>query len=271
MGCNSSPQSFDWQGHRGGRGERPENTISAFQYALQMGMNTLEMDVVISADSAVIVSHEPFFNEDICSPISDSVNNIYQLPYDEIRQVDCGSNKHPDFPHQQNEVAIKPLLKDVLEASESYASELGRKKPFYNIEIKSRTEWDGTFHPEVSEYVDLVMQVIGTSSIDDRFSIQSFDKRTLRYLNKVYPEVDLVLLVEDESSLENHLDEMGFIPQVFSPYYKLVDEVLVGQVHKKGMKLIPWTVNEIADMEALLEMGVDGIITDYPSRVKSLR
>lgn len=268
-GCkNQDMKTFDWQGHRGARGERPENTISAFKYALEQGVKTLELDVVISSDSMVVVSHEPFFNHEICTGFSDSLNNIFKLPYSEIQTVDCGSKKNPRFPDQRNERVSKPLLAEVIKQSESYADQLGRSKPLYNIEIKSRHEWDEIYHPAIDVYAELVLDVIKDAAIDERYTIQSFDNRTLKYLHKAYPYVTLVLLVEDDKSLQQHLDELGFVPEVYSPYYKLVNTELVKEAHREGMKVIPWTVNEKEEMQEMIDAGVDGIITDYPSRSK---
>lgn len=263
---NQSMETFDWQGHRGARGERPENTIPAFKYALEQGVKTLEMDVVISADKQVVVSHEPFFNSEICADVPDSLNNIFKLTYAEVKKVDCGTKPNPRFPDQENEPAKKPLLKDVIEQSEAYAQELGRAKPFYNIEIKSRPEWDSIYHPSIDVYADLVVEVIQKAGIEARFTIQSFDDRTLWYLHRRYKDIPLVLLVEDQKSLEEHLVQLNFVPEVYSPYYKLVDANLVEAAHLKGMKVIPWTVNEISDMNEMINAGVDGIITDFPSR-----
>lgn len=261
----TSVKTIDWQGHRGARGEMPENTIPAFLHALSVGVQTLEMDVVISADGLVVASHEPFFDSEICAEVPDSLNNIYQLSYTEVRQVDCGSKQNPRFPNQQNVAASKPLLQEVIEASETKAKEIGRELPFYNIEIKSRPEWDGVYHPEIGEYADRVMEVVESSQIGDRYTIQSFDLRTLKYLHKVYPKTRLVLLTEDYIPFEDLLSELEFIPEVYSPYFKLLNSAVVKQAQEKGMKVIPWTVNDTINMKAMIDLGVDGIITDYPT------
>lgn len=243
----------------------PENTIPAFLHALSAGVQTLEMDVVITADGLVVVSHEPYFNSDICIDIPDSLNNIYKLSYARVSEIDCGSKQNPRFPNQKNEGAVKPLLEEVIEASEAKSRELGRELPFYNIEIKSRPEWDSIYHPEVGEYADRVIKVIEASEIGERYTIQSFDLRALKYLHEFYPNTKLVLLTEEEIPLEKLLKELGFVPEVYSPYYELLNSEIITQAHEKGMKVIPWTVNDTASIKALIELGVDGIITDYPT------
>lgn len=277
--CNPSlmeePENFDWQGHRGARGDFPENTTPAFFHALDMGMKTLEMDVVITADSQVVVSHEPFFNEEICAIDSlkrDSLpNNLYKLTYSQISEIDCGSLGNTRFPEQSKMSIAKPLLKDVIQAAEEYATQTQRAMPFYNIEIKSRPEWDGEFHPSVEVYADLLMKVATEAQIEYRLTIQSFDDRPLQYIHQKYPDVTLALLVEDSVSAEKHLTKLAFIPNIYSCYYLFVDEALVNFCKEKGMKLIPWTVNDAAEIKKLKALGIDGVITDYPALRKEFQ
>lgn len=274
ISCNTyTEHDFEWQGHRGARGAYPENTIPAFIYALDEGMNTLEMDVVITADKKVVVSHEPFFNSEICNanflPGSsvDSLgvgNNIYHWTYDDVSHVDCGSLPNPRFPRQKKMTVGKPLLSDVIDSVKAYVKTNKLPKPNYNIEIKSRPEWAGIYHPEVDEYANLLMEVLKDKHIHKRTVVQSFDKRALQYLHKEYPKMKLALLVEDEIPVEQHIDELGFVPEVYSCYYPLVDNKLVGYCHGKGMRIIPWTVNSIEEITKLKVAGVDGVITDYP-------
>ncbi len=271
--CNPSQmeesENFDWEGHRGARGNYPENTTPAFFFALDNGMNTLEMDVVITADSQVVVSHEPFFNEEICAIDSlnrDSLpNNLYKLTYSQISDIDCGSRGNARFPEQTKMSIAKPLLKDVIQAAEEYVTQTQRALPFYNIEIKSQPEWDGEFHPNVEVYADLLMKVVTEAQIEYRLTVQSFDARPLQYVHAKYPDVTLALLVEDSVSAEKHLVQLGFTPNIYSCYYLLVDEAMVKFCKEKGMKLIPWTVNDLKEIKRLKGLGVDGVITDYPA------
>jgi glycerophosphoryl diester phosphodiesterase len=270
-----TPPEFDWQGHRGARGIYPENTIPAFLFALDQGVKTLELDVVITADSQVVASHEPFLNHEICLDLlgkdidenAEKQLNIFRMTYEELSRYDCGSRVHPRFQEQQNIEVAKPLLSAVIEASEMHALETNREPPYYNIEVKSRPEWDGKFHPEVRVYADEVLSVIDEAGINDRVSIQSFDKRALVYLHEHRPEISLVLLEEDSRSPSSHLEELGFKPQVYSCYHLKVDKALVDYCHNQGMQVIPWTVNDRNEMKRLIEIGVDGIITDYPNYV----
>ncbi len=278
VACNPSgiddSKEFDWQGHRGARGNYPENTTPAFFYALDNGMKTLEMDVVISADSQVVVSHEPFFNEDICSLDSlkrDSLpNNLFQLSYAQIAEVDCGSKGNGRFPVQAKMSIAKPLLKDIIEATEEYAQQTQRALPYYNIEIKSRPEWDGQYHPSIKEYAELVMKIVTDAEVQYRTVIQSFDDRPLQYLHQTYPDITLALLVEDSISAPDHLSKLGFTPNIYSCYYPLVNGDLVKFCKQNEMKVIPWTVNDSLEIKKLIDLGVDGVITDYPALRKDL-
>lgn len=269
--------SFDLQGHRGARGLMPENTISAFLKALDLGVNTIELDVVISKDKKVVVSHEPWFNSDISlTPAGNKISkekeksyNFYEMKYDEIKAFDCGSILHPDFPKQELIKSYKPLLSEVLHILEE-KSKKDSIKLSYNIEIKSMPVGDNLFHPVPSEYVKLVLDVVQNELGNDRFNIQSFDFRILREIHQQAPTVKLSMLVS-EGDLETHLSELGFIPTVYSPYYKSLDSITIAKANKMQMKVIPWTVNEIDDMLRLLKWNVSGIITDYPDRALPLR
>lgn len=270
---------FDWQGHRGARGEAPENTVSAMLRALQDGVRSLEMDVVISADSVVLLSHEPFFNPQICLDSSGAElperglepYNLYRLSFASIQKFDCGSKGHPDFPGQESYFAAKPSLLELISRAEEASLTMNRPAPFYNIEIKSRPEWDGLYHPKVSQYVDLVMAVIKQAGISERSLIQSFDMRALRELHQRYPQQRLALLVEEEDPRQPAalLADLGFQPEVYSPHFRRLTAAKVSDLRTQKMQVIPWTVNEIEEAQKLMEWGVDGIISDYPARLIS--
>lgn len=267
-------QEFDIQGHRGCRGLMPENSIEAMKKAIDIGVTTLELDVVISADNQVLLSHEPFLSHEICldrngneiTEANEKSFNLYQMNYDAIRQYDCGSKIHPRFLNQQKMRTYKPLLSEVIDSVSNY---IRRKYPqkiiYYNIETKSAAEGDGVFHPNPAAFVDLLLQVIYEKNITDQIYIQSFDVRTLQYLHRKAPGIKTVLLVENRLTVKQNLKILGFTPTVYSPEFILLDPETVAYLHKKKIKVIPWTVNETADMEKIISMGVDGIISDYPN------
>lgn len=277
----SSPlgaEGFDVQGHRGCRGLMPENTIPAMIKALDLGVITLEMDVVITKDNKVVVSHEPWFETEITTkpdgtfikPGEAMQYNIYQMVYDEVKKYDVGMKPHPRFPNQQKMKAIKPLLADLFDSVAESMKVRRRPFPYYNIETKCLPAGDGRFHPKPAEFVELLMAVIKEKQLEERVIIQSFDFRTLKYLHEKYPSIKTAMLIEDsdENDFEGQLKRLGYTPEIYSPNHTLVDAELVKQCHTKNMKIIPWTVNDKKQINKLKKMGVDGIITDYPDLLK---
>ncbi|MBO6497654.1 MAG: glycerophosphodiester phosphodiesterase [Roseivirga sp.] len=272
-------QELDVQGHRGARGLMPENTIPAFIRALEEGATTLELDVVITKDKQVVISHEPYMSASICSkpngqPVTNSEMeqfNIYQMTYAEVSRFDCGIRGNSRFPEQQKMAVSKPLLVDMIKQVENYLAEKGLPKVTYNIELKSTSKGDGISHPQVEEFADIVQAVLDQVLTNDRYTIQCFDFRVLKYYHQKYPDVDLVALVENMKGVKGNLKELGFVPEVYSPYHALLSRKDIEICHQEGMKVILWTVNDRDRMEKLVNWGVDGIITDYPDRAKGLR
>lgn len=265
--------SFDLEGHRGCRGLFPENTIPAFIAAVNMMVNTLEMDVVITKDKKVLVSHEAYFNHEITTkPNGDTVTtaeekslNIYKMTYDEVKQYDVGIKPHPSFPQQQKLHVYKPLLSDVIDSVVHAMMTMKRTPIYYNIEIKSSPQTDDIYHPKPAEFAELLMDVIKEKDLQRFVTIQSFDIRALQYVHEHYPDIRISLLVEDKKSFALQLKDLGFIPNVYSPDESLVSPLLVKQCHDAGIKIIPWTVNDKATIDNFRKLGVDGIITDYPN------
>jgi glycerophosphoryl diester phosphodiesterase len=273
------PVTFDKQGHRGCRGLMPENTIPAMIHALGMGVTTLEMDVVITKDKQVILSHEPFFNHEITTKVTGTyatsyVNekeeksyNIYKMTFAETQSFDVGMKPHPRFPQQQKIAAHKPSLADVFDAIKQDMMTRRRPLPFYNIETKTQPATDNIYHPAPAEFVELLMKVIKEKQMEDFVIIQSFDFRTLQYLHKKYPAIKTAILIEDfdKISFEDQIKKLGFNAAIYSPHYSLVTTELINKCHAAAMQIIPWTVNDKKEIERLKGLGVDGIITDYPN------
>ena len=267
---------FDWQGHRGARGLMPENSLPAFLHALDFPeVVTLELDLAVSKDQQLIVSHEPWFNPVICRaaggdsiPRSEAEKNlIFQRTAAEIRAYDCGSNGNPRFPQQQKQSTYKPTLKEVVAAVRAKAP--GRALR-WNIEIKSQPEWDGLRHPPVEEFARLVIAELKTLGLEKDATVQSFDVRALQAMHRQAPGIRLAFLIENVWGLSTNLKKLGFTPQIYSPYYQLVSKKLVRNCHAKNMQIIPWTVNDVPAMRGLIRLGVDGIITDYPNLIREV-
>lgn len=271
-------KNIDYQGHRGCRGLIPENTIPGFLHALDLGVTTLEMDVVITKDHQVICSHEPWFSHEISldskgieiKEVDEKNHKIYGMSYADSCSYDVGLKPHPRFPDQKTLPIQKPLLKDVIDKAENYAREMDRVLPYYNIETKSTPEGDGIFHPSPEKFSDLLLEIIYDKGVTERTIVQSFDNRTLKYIHKKNPNINLALLIENEESIEHNLRDLGFNPDIYSPDFSLVNAELIAFCQRNKIKVVPWTVNEISDMKKLISMGVDGLISDYPDRFKSL-
>lgn len=269
--------NFSIQGHRGCRGLLPENTIPAFIKAIQLGVTTLELDVVITKDNKVLVSHEPWLNHEICLDTkgneipkeAEMSFNLYQMMYDDIKQFDCGSRAHQRFPSQTRIKAYKPLLEEVIDSVENYCEQNNIEKISYNIEIKSLPLGDNLFHPQPKEFCEFVVSLIAEKNIK-QFNLQSFDLRILKYLHLEHPQIKLAMLIENKNSIEDNIIQLGFVPQIYSPDYHLVNEQTILFCKKNNMQLIPWTVNEKEKMQELINLGVNGIITDYPDILISL-
>jgi glycerophosphoryl diester phosphodiesterase len=271
-------REFDIQGHRGARGLLPENTLPAFLKAIEVGVTTLEMDVVISADHEVVVSHDPWMSSEICSgpdgtPVAaDEERNlrIFRMRYEEIAKFDCGLRRPEGFPEQESLPAIKPLLKDVIEMAERVAGETRRKPLEYNIETKSRPQWDNEFHPPPRLFTGLLLGVLRNHGVVSRSIVQSFDPRTLREARRMAPNWRTSLLVGKALGRFPGLSlrRLGFVPHIYSPHYAVLSPGLVRRIHRRGMSLVPWTLNSEEDIERSIALGVDGIITDFPDRAR---
>ncbi len=269
--------TFCIQGHRGARGLMPENTLPAFHKAIALGVDVLELDVCISKDKKVVVSHEPYFKADFSvKPNGDKITkaeekkyNLFEMNYDEIQLFDVGINGNKHFPEQQKIAAYKPLLSEVFQIIQSMGFDIK-----YNIEIKSNKKDDGIWQPSsVKEFCELVYQQVKHLP-PDKLTIQSFDFRVLRHWNQQitndsYKKCKLSVLVE-RKSIKNTLKDLGFIPSVFSPNFKHLQEATIVECQHRQLQIIPWTVNNVEDMQRLIKWGVDGFITDYPNRARGL-
>ena len=252
----NSPKHTYIQGHRGARGLYPENTITAFIEAVKLGVDALEMDVVISKDNQIVVSHEPYMNALFCSTpdgtaidsYSEKEHNLYNRAYAQIMQYDCGMRGNILFPHQQKLTEHKPLLSEVVKAVDAFTQFNNLPSIHYNIEIKSELQDDGIFQPTPVTFVNLVYDELIKLKILPRTILQSFDVRILQALKQKDSTLTLSYLVENTDSLEINLQRLEFTPTIYAP------------------ELITWTVNEVEDMKRLIDMGVGTLITDYPDK-----
>lgn len=276
FGCNQADQTktLELIGHRGATGLLPENTIPGFKKALEYGVDGIEFDVVITGDDQVVISHEPWFRHDIClTPEGDSLNEktqmehlIYEMSYDEIAQYDCGSMQRPGYPDQQTQKLSKPLMNEAVREVESFRRENNYAPVDYKVEIKSDATWDNKLQPEPEETAQIVYDELQATGLLDRINILAFDERILNAMNEIDSTLTQVYLISGNASdISANLAKLNFSPEIYAPSYSQVDSILVERIHAEGMRIFTWTVNDYDDMVRLIDMGVDGIISDYPN------
>ena len=260
----------------GCRGLMPENTLPAFMKAVEIGVTTLELDLVVSADKELVVSHEPWMSHVICShsdgkPVTKAEQkelNIYKMPYKVVQTFDCGMRVHPDFPNQVKLNAVKPTLNMVVRSVRRFAEDQHYREPAYNIEIKSDEKYYGEYVPKPDVFVDMLVSEIRRLGIENQTTIQSFDVNVLEELNKMEDrKFRIAFLTGKGKKFAKNLKKVSFRPDIYSPNYKLLSENAIKELHEQGIKVIPWTINRKEEMEELIRWGVDGIITDYPDLI----
>lgn len=269
----------DVQAHRGGMGLMPENTLEAMKNALDLGVNTLELDLQISKDGKVVVSHDAYFHYRYATrpdgtPVNkgDAKEYIYTLNYEDIARYDVGSKANPDWPERACLATRKPLLDELIDFVENYTKEKGYSPVRYNIEIKTREgNGEGIYWPIYHDFVDACAKVLLSKHLDDRLVVQCFDPRALNFMHEKYPEFHLSYLVDAKAGdFDKYMAKLKFQPEWLSPHYSIVDEALVAKCREKGMKMVPWTVDNPADLQRMIDLKVEAIITNYPDRLLML-
>jgi glycerophosphoryl diester phosphodiesterase len=247
-------------GHRGARGAMPENTLPAFEYAIQAGVDVLELDLAVTKDNILVVSHDPLLNPVICKD-APKETPIRTLTLAEVKQYDCGALKNPQFPKQTPVPGTKiPTLDEVFA--------LAKRGNFeFNIETKSNLR-----HPELApapeEFAGLLFKKIGEYKLRNRVIVQSFDFRTLQAMKRLDPGIRLSALYGGPpKSFVEIAKEAG--SGIVSPETKLVTKERVAEAHQAGLQVVPWTSNTPEDWQRLIETGVDAIISDYPADLLS--
>ncbi|HUQ92788.1 MAG TPA: glycerophosphodiester phosphodiesterase, partial [Bryobacteraceae bacterium] len=243
-------------GHRGARAIFPENTIPAFEYAIQTGVDALEMDLAVTKDNVLVVSHDPTMNPLICEgPAGPAV--IRQMTLQQVKQWDCGAKQNPAFPKQRTVAGTRvPTLDEVLALAP-------RGRFDFNIETKIYPDRPA-LTPSPEEFARLLAAAIRKHNLIDRVIVQSFDFRTLHAMKKLLPKVRLSALYEpgpkDFVTLGR---EAG--AGIVSPHQKIVTPALVKAAHEAGLVVIPWTANTPQQWDKLIEAKSDAIISDDPA------
>lgn len=294
-----SANAFDLQGHRGARGLAPENTLAGFAKALEIGVTTLETDLAVTKDGIIVLSHDPVLNPDIVrgpdgawlfspGPI------IYSLTFTELQRFEVGrikpSTKYAQQFHRQQPVdaARIPTLLQLFELAKSSG-----KMPRFNIETKLSPDKRGDT-PDPETFARLVVEAVRVAGLTGRTTIQSFDWRTLLAARKLAPEIGTVCLTYSPT-LQDKIDGSGRRPSpwlagldpadhgssvprlvktagcsTWSPRFTELDSQSIAEAHALGLKVVPWTINSPSEMARIIDMGVDGMITDYPDRARAV-
>ena len=297
-GCAST---FDLQGHRGARGLMPENTLPAFAKALEIGVTTLELDTLVTKDGVVVITHDAMLNPDLVrlpggkwleAPVNIGPS-IFSLTFAELQQYDVGrlkpGTKYAERYPQQ--LAVDGTRIPRLAELFAQVRQSGNERVRFNIETKiSPFERDATPGPEA--FVDALLGVITAEKMRSRVTIQSFDWRTLKIVQQRAPDIPTVYLSAQQKFLDtinaegregsawtaglNVREFGGSVARmvkaaggaVWAPYFGDIDQAKVLDAQALGLKVIVWTVNSAADIERMLDWKVDGIISDYPNRVR---
>ncbi|MDQ0822418.1 glycerophosphoryl diester phosphodiesterase [Arthrobacter sp. V4I6] len=293
---NESNGSFDLQSHRGGRGEWTEESLAAFAHSLKLGVTTLELDTHLTSDGKVIVWHDDTIQADKCRDTAPAVpgdpgfpyvgDRVAELSLAQIKTLDCGFTQLSGYPEQDviegNRIAE---LKDVFQL----VHDADAKKVRFNIETKVENGRSGG--EGMVALTKAVVTEIYTAGMAGRSTVQSFDWSSLNLTKTIAPELPLAALSSGDAWLE--VGKPGASPNlggididtyggslakaaaaqgydIISPAFRSVTPGMITDAHALGLPVIPWTVNTTGDMELLMDLGVDGIITDYPTRLHTL-
>ena len=245
--------------HRGALREAPENTLPAFEYAIAQGVDALEMDMAVTKDNVIVISHDPILRPPVCTgPKERAV--IHTLTLAEVRKWDCGAVRNPNFATQQTIPGTRiPTLDDVFQ--------LASRGTFdYNIETKSFPD-----HPEYTpppdEFARMVLAKIREYHLERRIILQSFDFRTLVAMRKLAPEIRLSALTEADPRDFAALSKEAANAEIVSPQFRLVTPEKVTAAHAAGIQVVPWTANTPDDWQRLIDAHVDAIISDDPAEL----
>lgn len=246
-------------GHRGCRALRPENTLPAFQHAIELGVDVLELDLAVTKDNVLVVSHDPMINPVICRGPGGAMVRpdvaIHSLTLAELGRYDCGAVRNPDFPRQVPVPGTRiPTFEQVLELA-------APGKVWLNVETKMRE------HPELApppeKFAAMILEAVRRQGMESRTILQSFDYRSLRAMSKLDPKMPLAAL--DDIGKEDFVTlARSANAGIISPRYDFVTPAKVRAAHAAGLQVVPWTPNTPEEWQRLIDAGADAIISDDP-------
>lgn len=259
---NAAPR-IEVHGHRGARALRPENSLPAFAYAMAQGVDVLEMDLAVTRDDVLVVSHDSQMNAAFCRGPAGAERVIRKMTLAELRRWDCGAVANAGFPKQAAVPGTRvPTLQEVFDLVKREGSGVG-----FNIETKISLD-KPELTPAPKRFAELVLEVVRKNNLTERVILQSFDFRTLRAMRKLEPKMRLSALYPIQASLRHRTlvdlaKEAG--AGIVSPQFATVRKEEVAAAHRAGLTVVAWTANEPAVWDKLIEAEVDGIISDDPA------
>jgi len=294
-----SAAAFDLEAHRGGRGLAPENTLAAFRNALVIGVTTLETDLAVTRDDVLVLSHDPFLNPALVRGpdgrwLATKGPPIHSLTLAELRRYDIGRIDPADkyaaqFPAQRAADGERfPTFAELA----ALVKASGRTVRL-NVETKiDPTRPDDTV--DAATFARLAVAAIRDAGLAGRVTLQSFDWRTLVEAKRQMPDLPTACL-SIETANNDTIAPRGDVPSpwtagfdlrrydgsvpklaqaagctVWSPFWRNATRARIADAHALGLTVLPWTVNDAADMTALIDAGADGLITDYPDRLRDV-
>ncbi len=299
ISMTDNASSFDSQGHRGARGLLPENSLAAFARAMSIGVTTLELDVCVTGDGFIVITHNYRLEPEITRKasgewLSETGHAVRSMTLQELRMYDVG-RMNPEMRYQRGfpeQVAVDgtriPAFTELLQLIQRSGNEFVR----LNIETKLRPI-EPEFYPDPEEFIAVLLKIVRDEGFIERVTIQSFDWRALQETQRQAPDVPTAYLTVQQGFFDTvrqgepgpspwhagfDIDTFGSIPEtikaaggsIWSSYHREVSSQSIKQAHNLGLEVKVWTVNDMDRMEALINMGVDGIITDYPGRLRQV-
>ena len=255
----AAPSKILVHGHRGARARFPENTLPAFEYAIQQGVDALEMDMAVTKDNVIVISHDPILEGPVCTGAKKSAV-IHELTLAVVRQWDCGAVQNPKFPTQKTVPGTRmSTLDDVFQLA-------GRGSFDYNIETKSFPD-QPQYTPPPDVFARMVLEKIRQYKLEKRIILQSFDFRTLVAMRKLAPEIRLSALIEKDPRDFTAIVKEAGNAEIISPEFTLVTPAKVAAAHAAGIQVVPWTADTPQDWDMLIRAKVDAIISDDPAEL----
>jgi glycerophosphoryl diester phosphodiesterase len=253
----------------------PENTLEAFIQAVDAGVSSLELDVVLTGDRDLLVSHDPWMSHEIMvksdgsaiDPKSQHDLNVFEMSTDSCQAYICGAKRHNKYPEQKSVKSFKPTLRQVVQGVRDHCRQAHIPVPSFNIEIKSTIAWEGKYHPSPEIYASVFLRELLNLSVAHMCTVQSFDYRILNAVHTQFPDLDLVYLSERDQTVADMLARLTFEPKGISLQYGLWTAQKITHCKANGLHMTAWTVNSEEEMNQLIGLGVRDIITDYPTRM----